>query len=125
MISYYELLTLVKDKKQPDKVKYNNAIYKFDGEDYHNEQKFELLKDRLFMYSDINLIYEKSIEIIEEKPKEIEKIEINGEYYLPSKELCDDYEFKKFVLDDLQVRNKTIEEIRKAVNYLLKESKHE
>ena len=63
------------------------------------------------------------LEILEEKPKYIEKKEIDGEYWLPSKELTNDYEFKKFVLDDLEGRNETIEELRIAVNYLLKKEK--
>ncbi|MCI9585243.1 MAG: hypothetical protein HFH45_01235 [Bacilli bacterium] len=121
MISYYELLTLIKEGKQPDKVKYNGYIYYYDDVQFISYIKEVTLLEQFADYG----MFDKNIEIIEEKPKEIEKIEINGEYYLPSKELCDDYEFKKFVLDDLQVRNKTIEEIRKAVNYLLKESKHE
>ena len=123
MISYYELLGLIKEGKQPDKVKYNSVIYKFDGEDYHNEQECELLKNKFFMYSDINLIYEKSIEIIEDKPKKIEEMIINKDC------LCKNikgYEELVRLLDSnfKDIANRYNETI-KAVNYLLEVDKHE
>lgn len=122
MISYYELLGLIKERRHPDKVIYKGSIYTQEDDYYFNLITCSYLTEEISEGNiEDDLINNKNIEIIEDKPKEIEKIEIKGEYYLPSKELCNDYDFKKFVLDDLQSRNKTIEEIRQAVNYLLEE----
>ena len=119
-----DLLNLVYNKKAPKKIMYKYCEYELNPEinDYKNKDGLELFS-YLFTNEEQALFLE--VEIIEEKPKYIEKKEIDGEYWLPSKELTNDYEFKKFVLDDLEGRNETIEELRIAVNYLLKKEDEE
>lgn len=55
---------------------------------------------------------------IVEEEKDIEELNLIHEYYLPSKELVEDYEFKKFVLDELFAQYDKINELIKAVNKL-------
>ncbi len=77
MISYYELLTLIKEGEQPDKVKYKYFEYEFheDGV-YINENSGYLNSDLADDFGDLPLIEDKVIEIIEEKPKQIEEIKL-------------------------------------------------
>lgn len=39
MISYYELLGMIKEGNNPKKVKYYNIIYEWDGYNYINEKE--------------------------------------------------------------------------------------
>ena len=118
-VKIIDLLNLVYNKKAPKKILYKYCEYEFNlvSNDYENKDGLELFS-YLFQNEEQTLFLE--VEILEEKPKYIEKKEIDGKYWLPSKELTNDYEFKKFVLDDLEGRNETIEELRIAENYLLK-----
>ena len=50
--------------------------------------------------------------------KDIEELNLIHEYYLPSKELVEDYGFKKFVLDELFAQYDKINELIKVVNKL-------
>jgi len=76
MISYYELLGLIKEGKQPDKVKYKYFEYEFHEDGiYINENSGYLNSNLVDDFGDLPLIEEKVIEIIEDKPKQIEKLE--------------------------------------------------
>lgn len=95
-ITMYELLGLVKDGKQPKKIKYSSCImiYDVDENDYRTPEKdyydadvktYKYLTDCIDLFTDLN----NEIEIIEE-PNKIEKIEkiarcdifkVNGELY--------------------------------------------
>ena len=72
-VTYLELLEMIRDGNQPNKVEYNSVIYTYDGTMYRNstvEPKF--LSDAIIEdYEDIFLANEKCIEIVEEhKPIE-------------------------------------------------------
>lgn len=81
-ITIYELLGLIKDGKAPEKIKYNNRIYVFAGNDYSIDNKDDKKRYWLiteFNYSLSDFLNEK-VEIIdkgEDKPI-IEKISISG-----------------------------------------------
>ena len=79
-ITMYELLGLVKDGKQPKKIKYSSCImiYDVDENDYRTPEKdyydadvktYKYLTDCIDLFTDLN----DKVEIIEE-PKKIEKI---------------------------------------------------
>lgn len=105
MISYYELLGLIKEGKQPDKVEYDDAIYCWVNGSYEHSNRCEFLAEQL---NEINM-FNKNIKIIEEKPKQIEMINIPTIDNVENERICR-AEFK-------------INELTKAVNYLLKEDK--
>lgn len=81
-ITMYELLGLVKDGKQPKKIKYSSCImiYDVDENDYRTPEKdyydadvktYKYLTDCIDLFTDLN----DEVEIIEE-PKKIEKITV-------------------------------------------------
>lgn len=82
-ISVYDLLGLIKDGKAPKKIKYNNRIYVFAGNDYSIDDKDDKKRYWLiteFNYSLSDFLNEK-VEIIdkgEDKPI-IEKINLDRE----------------------------------------------
>lgn len=72
MISYYDLLTMIKEGNVPKKVKYDDNTYIWNGRNY-----CAIGTDSCsYLSSDIDEVdmIEKNIEII--KPKKIEKLEI-------------------------------------------------
>lgn len=86
-ITMYELLGLVKDGKQPKKIKYSSCImiYDVDENDYRTPEKdyydadaktYKYLTDCIDLFTDLN----DEVEIIEE-PKKIEKIKSNGDEF--------------------------------------------
>lgn len=107
MISYYELLGLIREDKQPDKIKLDGAIYNWNGRNYYSKDESEHLSS---MIDEISM-FNKNIEIIEEKPKKIEKLAVS------------DYEetFSQFELDVIASINRLID----RTDYLLEEDKHE
>lgn len=74
MISYYELLGMIKDKCNPEKIIYGNAIYEYRGGNYYSDEEFMYLSE---MFSEIDA-FEKVIEIIEDKKPKNLKIENNN-----------------------------------------------
>lgn len=71
MISYYDLLGMIKEGNIPKKVKHKNRIYKWtENSYYYNDDNFDALLD---MFDDKDM-FENNIEIIEEY-KYIEKID--------------------------------------------------
>lgn len=108
MISYYELLGLIKEGKQPDNVKHANVIYDWTGINYFSIKESEHLSK---MIEEIYM-FDKNIEIIEEyTPNKIEKLAVS------------DYEetFSQFDLDVISSINRLID----RTDYLLEEDKHE
>ncbi len=107
-ITIYELLGLVKDGKQPKKIKYSSCImiYDVDENDYRTPEKdyydadvktYKYLTDYIDLFTDLN----DEVEIIEE-PKKIEKIKIyedeDGHYFLNNRDKkiyirCDEIDF--------------------------------
>ena len=78
MISYYDLLGMIKENNIPEKIKYNDCVYEWDGDNYY------CIGDGCYIYLieefSESKFFEKDIEVIE--PKKIEKIKMNGnEYY--------------------------------------------
>ncbi|MBQ8473161.1 MAG: hypothetical protein IJ501_06630 [Bacilli bacterium] len=113
-------------EEAPMKFKYDNHIFIFDDKtnDYiyadGNVSFFTDYFSYIYHLEDILMLLNDEIEIIEEKEK-IEELNLNHGYYLPSKEFVEDYEFKKFVLDELFAQYDKINELVKAVNELRKE----
>lgn len=87
-ISYYELLGLIKEEKNPTKVVYDDNVYIWDGDNYKAKKDSyitEKMHEKDMFKKDIILLELK--EIIEED-KEIEEIDLgivtpNGEYIIP------------------------------------------
>ena len=77
MISYYELLGMIKDGNNPIKVKYGNIIYEWDGYNYTNEKEQYLTTSITNNYDD-NEVFDKDIEILEED-KDIEELKIEND----------------------------------------------
>lgn len=120
MISYYELLGLIKEGKQPSKVKYGGYIYYYDGVQFMSYIKEATLLEQFADYE----MFIKNIEIIEEKPKQIEEIEFNLEndiIYFGE----DRVHYIGTTRKDRDVYIPKINEIIDKVNDLLKEDKHE
>lgn len=79
-ITIYELLGLIKDGKEPKKIKYNGEIWECnDDKEYSNEGHKDLF-EKLFYELYISELINSEVEIIEES-KEIEKIKFNGDEF--------------------------------------------
>ena len=78
-ITMYELLGLVKDGKAPEKIKYKNNIYEYDGETQNYCSPINMIWNFLIK-EDIVALLDDEVEIIE-KPKKIEKIKSNGDEF--------------------------------------------
>lgn len=117
MISYYELLGLIKEGKQPDKVKYEGIIFTWEDSEYFSENYSDLLNILENDFTSKGLLMYKKIEIIEDKPKKIEKID-ETKMYITSN-------FQNCVLNDINDIQKKINELIEKVNYLLEVDKHE
>lgn len=76
MISYYELLGLIKDGNPPKKVKFNESIFEWNGSCYFNEDDdySERFLSKIFV--EFSMLNERCIKIVEEP---IEKLKIKGE----------------------------------------------
>lgn len=105
-ITIYELIGLVKDGKAPEKIRYNNEIWKYDDElkTYDNDDYDSDLLEKLFYESCISNFINNEVEIIEE-PKKIE--------YEQIEELtCNEYDFEKKTINSLiKNQRKLIDEI--------------
>lgn len=73
MISYYELLGMIKKANFPEKVKYHDNTYVWTGRNYHRTGTV------CYLSSDIDEVdmFGKNIEII--KPKKIKKLKIEND----------------------------------------------
>ena len=76
MISYYELLGLIKDGNPPKKVKFNESVFEWNGSCYFNEDDdySERFLSKIFV--EFSMLNERCIKIVEEP---IEKLKIKGE----------------------------------------------
>lgn len=84
MISYYDLLGMIKENNIPEKVKYDYTVYEWDNDSYYYDDGYDNID---YLSGDIIFekdMFDKNIEIIE--PKKIEKLKIendNGtDYYI-------------------------------------------
>lgn len=116
-IDIYTLLGLVKDGKQPKKIKYSSCImiYDVDENDYRTPEKdyydadvktYKYLTDCIDLFTDLN----NEVEIIKE-PKKIEKW---GEGALEEMEKCTDYtleDLQKYIRILAETQNELIDEI--------------
>ena len=112
-ITMYELLGLVKDGKAPKKIKYNGDIYFLESDEIFefftyktiDYNKFntdgERLGKALFLDNCYMHLYDE-VEILDEEPKKIEKIEkyedLDGHYFLNNRDKkiyigCDEIDF--------------------------------
>ena len=71
MISYYELLGMIKENNIPEKVKYDNEMFVWCGGYYYNGDKGSYITD--VMYEED--MFDKNIKIID-SDKKIEKLKI-------------------------------------------------
>lgn len=124
MISYYELLGLIKEGKQPKKIKRYDIIYDWTGYNFYNDDYGHLTEHM----NELHMI-NKDIEIIKDKPEKIEELTICGKTigYGLMKEWLDftpnDQEQK--LCSAIETEGIAINKLIKAVNYLLEEGKHE
>lgn len=87
-ITIYELLGMIKDGKQPKKIKYNGYLLSWDNvdKDYYCEE-YDDLFTYLFTNEQTTLALERKVEILEEEKKIPEKLSNikfeNGKFYLP------------------------------------------
>lgn len=104
-ITIYELLGLIQDDDAPERIKYKNNIYEYDGETQNYCRPINFTLDFL-IGEDIVALLDDEVEIIEEDKKiEYEQIE----------ELtCNEYDFEKKTINSLiKNQRKLIDEINK------------
>lgn len=113
-ITIYELLGLIKDDKAPLRIKYESYIWELRKQynDYYNEECYLIgnLIERYINLQDLLAQVVEIIEIIEEKPKHIEELKLNQSDVWNGK-------------TDTDLILEKINELRKAVNYLLDKEK--
>lgn len=118
-VTIYELLGLVKDGKAPKKILYTFCEYEFDEEENDYRNKDDVLLFRfLFSYEREALFFK--VEIIEEKPNKVKQIEVNNSHIVDYDETG-----KHYLTTNRKDRNiyiKKINELTKALNYLLEKS---
>lgn len=112
-----DLLNLVYEKKAPKKILYKYCEYEFEElyDDYKNKDGLYLFE---YLFTNEDYPLEKEVEIIEDKPKKIELLNIE-EYHTSNPLLA----FNENAIE-LKI-NKLIEnqkEIANKVNYLLEKS---
>lgn len=121
MISYYELLGLIKDGKQPDKVKYDDNIYIWNEDNY----LFDLHKYITDSLGEVDM-FDKNIEIIEEKPKKIGKLNIEIENKTTGNAFIrNEYGTKCFLTKHSKIIAEKVNELIEKANYLLEEDKYD
>ena len=119
MITYYELLELVKNGKPPKKVKYEDFVYEYSFGTYLIYLSFFNKKYLSSRITELSMVNKKNIEIIEDygEPqqefKEIEKLDLKTSY-----------QSENSAYEDLQkigiAINKLIENQNKIINILNK-----
>lgn len=115
-ISYYELLGMIKENKQPNKVVYNDNVYIWNERNYKNSSGNYLsnIIDEINMF-DKNIIILEPTEIIEED-KEIEELQ-----------LCSLNKFKTMSSDEryyiTAIEYDKLNEVIRKVNKIEKEGK--
>ena len=114
-ITIYELLGLIKDGKEPKKIKYGetNFIYIGKENDYYNEKtdNLYLFKDYICTLEDLN----EKVEILEEDKPIIEKLKIKDNKVIGKWENGSDYHY---TLSAPQVV--IINKINEVIDYLNK-----
>lgn len=80
MISYYELLGMIKDDNQPEEIRFRLDTYEWNGSCYINKDEDVPYEERYLSKSFIEyeMLNEKCIEIIG-KPKKIEELSLRDE----------------------------------------------
>lgn len=122
MISYYELLGLIKEGKQPNKVKYGEIEFEWDGCNYLSSNN---LRKELNM-TDVELANIPTIEVIEEKPKKIGKLNIEIENKTTGNAFIrNEHGTKCFLTKHSKIIAEKVNELIEKANYLLEEDRHE
>lgn len=76
-ITIYELLGLIKDRKAPEKIRYDGTIYEYSGnDDFYYWEGLSLYRE----FATNGNCLDNEVEIIEE-PKKIEKLKSNGDEF--------------------------------------------
>lgn len=129
MISYYELLGLIKEGKQPDKVRYGSKIYQWNNGAYcskQNECTIYLMEQLMIADTDYALTYINNIEIIEENPKQIEKLNIEIENETTGNAFIrNEHGTKCFLTKHSKIIAEKVNELIDRTDYLLEVDKHE
>ena len=112
MISYYELLGMIKNKKNPKKIKFDNDIYIWNNVNY----ECEYFGDYLCSQFNESEIFEKNIEIIVDGIEEL-KIENDSDthFYIRNEHgtKCSMTKHSKIIAEKL---NEVIREVNKLRN---------
>lgn len=127
MISYYELLGLIKEDKQPKKIKFNNIVYVWSEDYYYNGEEHEIFED-IFSKRIATVFgsFEKCIEIIEDKPKKIEKLNIEIENETTGNAFIrNEHGTKCFLTKHSKIIAEKVNELIDRTDYLLEGDKYE
>ena len=108
MISYYELLGMIKDRNIPKKVEYLHTIYEWDGLNYVNNKLSTYLSGNI---NDVDM-FDKTIEIIEED-KYIEELYISKNDITYPDGVINGDEVVDCILEITSKINKLIKEVNK------------
>ncbi len=108
-VTIHELLNLVHRKEAPKKIIYGYCEYEFDSEinDYKNADGLKLFS---YLFGNETMVLAKEVEIIEEKPKKIAKINFRNE------------KGETLIGANMWEFYYRLNELRNAVNYLLEKS---
>jgi len=105
-ITIYELLGMVKDGKAPNKIKYDNIIFEYDGDFYSS--KTSVILDE---YCNLTVSLNDEVEILEEEKKIPEK--------LPSICACSDFnENEEKLAKNINILKNKYNEIIDYLDYL-------
>lgn len=118
MISYYELLGMIKEGTNPKQVKFNDVIYEWSVRNYSSKNHNYLTYDIKNRFDDIDL-FDENIELVEEE-KDIEEIDMFDHftgYDFDIKEIC------KYLETNFQTLNEIIGKLVREVNRLRKDNK--
>lgn len=98
-VSYYELLGMIKDKKNPEKVILKDIVYTWNGENYLGSDDEYIAQDisEIEMIEKNIIIVSNPVEIIKED-KEIEEIPLK---YTENKIQSEIYEYLRCVINEV------------------------
>lgn len=110
-ISFYELLGMIKDNKQPNKVVYNDIVYEWDEQGYYNSIRCEYMSGGLYDTDMLeqNITILETIQIIEDD-KDIEELSLVN--FKEFKEMCPEERYA-ITAKEYDVINELVREVNK------------
>lgn len=117
------LVKIANDEEVPKIIKYRNEIYQICNEAYKYDYKNEngcMIEDNINSYIFDNYVLNENIEIIEDKPKKIEKINLFDNFTG-----FEDNPITRQLSANFQEINEKFDDLIEQVNYLLEKSDKE